>query len=595
LGRIAMGKIAIEEVNGFLNSACDAAAHQFDGLTRRCRASFTRISACWFAENSCEHKNVKRSLVILFLTLAASAQMTEIAAQRIRAHVKFLASDLLEGRGVGARGGELATDYIATQLDLAGAKPAGDNGTFFQNFTLVGADPQPDTQLSATTRDGQTMQFRWLDDFVGVTLQQKPSASFDADAVFVGHGITAPEYNWDDYAGVDVKGKTVVLFTNEPPSDDPKFFTGKALTYYGRWTYKYEEATRHGAAAAIIIHTTPTASYEWHTVRSSWGREDQQVKLAPGEPALALAGWMTKEQGDKIAATIGKTADQLLEMADTRGFKAIPLPLRFRGVMPTKVREIHTRNVVGRIDGSDPQLKDEVVIFSAHWDHLGIGPEVSGDAIYNGAADNATGCAMLLEMARAWAMLPQKPRRSALFISVSAEEAGLRGSEYYGQHPVVAAGKTMADLNFDMFTPFGRSSNVVVNGAERTTLYPIVQEAARRFDLQITPDPRPSAGTYYRSDHFSLARVGVPSFSIEPGDNLLGKPPETGRQLFEDFNDHRYHQPSDEYRDDWDFSGMEQFARFGFLIGVNAANAPRLATWHAGDEFLPARVASGVK
>ncbi len=534
---------------------------------------------------------MKRILLLACCTLGVTqAQMNDISGQRIRAHVKFLASDLLEGRGVGARGGDLATEYIAAQLALAGAKPAGDNGTYFQNLTLVGAEPQPSTTLNAGS-----ISFRWLDDFVGVTLSQKTDAAFDAEAVFVGHGISAPEYQWDDYAGVDVRGKVVVLFTNEPPSDDPKFFTGRALTYYGRWTYKYEEATRRGAIAAIIIHTTPTASYGWDVVRSSWGREDQQVKLAPGEQGLAFAGWVTKEKGDQIAASIGKSADELLKMADTRGFKAMPLPLRFRGSAPTKIREIHTRNVVGRIEGSDPQLKNEVVIFSAHWDHLGIGQAVDGDKIYNGAADNATGCGMILEMARAWANLPEKPRRSALFLAVTAEEAGLRGSEYYGQHPVVAAGKTAADLNFDMFMPFGRTSDVVLNGAERTTFYPIVEEAARRFDLRIKPDPRPDAGTYYRSDHFSFARVGIPSFSIEGGEDLLGKPPGTGKKLFDDFEEHRYHQPADEYRDDWDFSGMEQFARFGFLIGINVANSSKLPTWRAGDEFLPARVASGVK
>jgi Zn-dependent M28 family amino/carboxypeptidase len=533
---------------------------------------------------------MRKAFLCLLAACIASAQMNEISGQRIRAHVKFLANDLLEGRGVGARGGDLATEYIATQLALAGAKPAGDNGTYFQNLTLVGVDPQASTQMSAGN-----IQFRWLDDFVGVTLNQKTDAAFDGDAVFVGHGISAPEYQWDDYQGVDVRGKVVVMFTNEPPSDDPKFFTGSALTYYGRWTYKYEQAARKGAAAAIIIHTTPTASYGWDVVRSSWGREDQQVKLAPGDPSLAFAGWVTKEKGDEIARSIGKTTDELLKMADTRGFKPIPLPLHFRGRAPAKIREIQTRNVVGRIDGSDAQLKNEVVIFSAHWDHLGIGPAMNGDTIYNGAADNATGCGMLLEMARAWAMLPAKPRRSALFVAVTAEEAGLRGSEYYGQHPVVPAGKTAAALNFDMFMPFGRTSDVVLNGAERTTLYPIVEEAARRFDLRIKPDPRPQAGTYYRSDHFSFARVGIPSFSIEGGEDLLGKPPGTGQKLFEDFNEHRYHQPGDEYRDDWDFSGMEQFARFGFLIGVNVANAPKLPTWRAGDEFLPARIASGVK
>jgi Zn-dependent M28 family amino/carboxypeptidase len=527
---------------------------------------------------------------LLVVAVVALAQSTGISGERIRAHVKFLSSDLLEGRGVGARGGDLATEYIASQFAIAGAKPAGDSGTYFQNLTLVGVDPQAGSSLTA----GET-SFRWLDDFVGVTYQQKTDAAFDGDAVFVGHGIVAPEYHWNDYEGVNVRGKVVVLFTNEPPSDDPKFFTGRALTYYGRWTYKYEEAARQGAVAAIIIHTTPTASYGWEVVRSSWGREDQQVKLAPGEQQLALAGWVTKEAGEKLAATLGHSVDELLKMADTRGFKAMPMPLRISGKAPAKIREIKTRNVVARIEGSDPHLKDEAVIFSAHWDHLGIGDPVNGDAIYNGAADNATGCAMIIEIARGWAELPEKPKRSAIFLAVTAEEAGLRGSEYYGQHPVVPAGKTAAAINLDMFQPFGRARDVNVTGAERTTMYPIVQEAARRFELTITPDPRPEAGVYYRSDHFSFARVGIPSFSIDQGEDLLGKPPGTGKKLFDEFEDKRYHQPSDEYHDDWDFTGMEHYARFAMLIGVNTANAPKMPTWHAGDEFLAARVASGVK
>ncbi len=522
--------------------------------------------------------------------------MTEISGERIRAHVKFLSSDLLEGRGVGQRGGDLAAEYIAAQFALIGAKPAGDNGTYFQAFTLIGAAPQPDSLLSFSSDDGKTTSLKWLDEFVGVTNSQTTDAQFDAPAVFVGHGIVAPEYQWDDYKDIDVRGKVVVLFTGEPPSEDSKFFTGRALTYYGRWTYKYEEATRHGAVAAIIIHTRPTASYGWDVVRSSWGREDQQVRLAADEPSLAFAGWVTQEVGEKIAASLGKSTDELLEMANARsGFKAMPLPLRFKGRTPTKIREIHTRNVVAKIEGSDPKLKDEAVLFSAHWDHLGVGEPVKGDAIYNGAVDNATGCGMLLEIAHAWAALPQKPRRSAVFVSVSAEEAGLRGSWYYGQHPVVPAGKTAAALNFDAFQPTGRKKDVSVRGAERTTLYPVVQEAAKRFGLTLAPDFDPEAGHYYRSDHFSFARAGIPSFSIDDGEEVLGKPAGTGKKQHDDYNDNRYHQPSDEYRDDWDFAGMEEYARFAMLIGVNTANLPRLPTWRAGDEFLAARVKSGVK
>jgi len=537
---------------------------------------------------------MKRALILFLLTLVASAQMTEVSGERIRAHVKFLSSDLLEGRAPGSRGGDLATEYIATQFSLLGLKPAGDQGTYFQKFALVGVEPQADSQLVFSPEKGAATSFKWLDEFVGVTYQQRADAQFDAPAVFVGHGIVAPEYKWDDYQGIDVRGKVVVLFTGEPPSTDPNFFTGRALTYYGRWTYKYEEATRHGAAAVIIIHTTPTASYGWEVVRSSWGREDQEVKLSPGEPALAFAGWVTTDAGEKIASTLGTNVDDLLKRADTRGFRAIDLPLRIRGRAPAKVRTVETRNVIGRIEGSDAKLKEEAVIFSAHWDHLGVGEPVNGDRIYNGALDTASGCGMLLEIARAWAALPQKPRRSVIFLAAAAEEAGLRGSYYYGQNPVVPAGKTAVGLNFDMFLPYGRARDVTVNGAERTTLYPIVQEAAKRMGLTISPDSRPEAGLYYRSDHFSFARVGIPSFSVEPGEDLVGKPAGTGHKLIEEFNDKNYHQPSDEYREDWDFAGMEQYAQFGLLIGVNVANSPKLPTWRAGDEFLPARQKSGV-
>jgi Zn-dependent M28 family amino/carboxypeptidase len=282
-------------------------------------------------------------------------------------------------------------------------------------------------------------------------------------------------------------------------------------------------------------------------------------------------------------------------LADTRGFRARPLPLRFRIHASAKIREMRTRNVIGKVEGSDPQLKNEAVMFSAHWDHLGVGEAIRGDAIYNGAQDNATGCGVLLELARAWAALPQKPRRSALFISVAAEEAGLLGSEYYGQHPVIPPGKTALALNYDSLQPFGRTSDVQVNGAERTTVFPLVEEAARRFHLTISPDARPLAGTFYRSDHFSFARVGIPAFSIDSGHELVGLPPGTGNRLADEYNEAHYHQPSDEYHDNWDFSGMELYARLGFLINREAANSPQLPTWHAGDEFLAARVASGVR
>ncbi len=536
---------------------------------------------------------MKRAFLIAVFASSAFAQINDISGERMRAHVKFLASDLLEGRGVGARGGDLATEYIATQFALAGLKPAGDKGTYFQNFTLIESSPQEASQMTVAGQ-GASFPLRWLDEFVGITFQQKSNVEFEADSVFVGHGIVAPEYQWDDYQGIDVHGKVVVLFTGEPPSTDPKFFTGEALTYYGRWSYKFEEATRHGAIGVVIVHTTPTASYGWNVVRASWSKGDLAMKLEPGAHALGFAGWVTQEAGDRIAATQGKTAAEWLKMADTRGFRAQPLPLRFHIRAPATIREIQTRNVIGKVEGSDPQLKSEAVLFSAHWDHFGVGEPIHGDAIYNGAQDNATGCGILLELARAWAALPQKPRRSALFLSVSAEEGGLLGSEYYGLHPVIPAGKTALDVNYDSLPPYGRTRNVGVHGAERTTAFPLVEEAARRFQFTLSPDPEPLAGHYYRSDHFSFARVGIPAFSVDSGNDLIGQPPGTAKKHADEYTEARYHQPSDEYHDTWDFSGMEAYARFGFLINLNAANLPTLPTWHPGDEFLRARVASGV-
>ncbi|MBS1874717.1 MAG: M28 family peptidase [Acidobacteria bacterium] len=523
-----------------------------------------------------------RYVFLSLLCVAAFGQ--DISGERIRVHTKFLSSDLLEGRGVGARGGDLATEYIATQLALVGARPAGDKGTWFQRVPLVGSETKPSSQLSATVK-GQPVAFQWAAEFTGVTLRQKPEVEFDGEAVFVGHGITAPEFHHEDYKDIDVKGKVVLLFTNEPPSTDAKFFGGPALTYYGRWTYKYEEAIRHGAAAVLILHTTPTAGYGWDVVRSSWGKEDPQVRLAAGQPALALAGWLTAKAAESVLGPLGYSVDELLKKADSPDFRAFPLNARFKGRISSTIREIDTRNVVGVMAGSDPQARDQAIVFSAHWDHLGIGDPVNGDRIYNGAVDNATGCAMLLELARAWGALSPKPRRTAIFVSVTAEEGGLRGSEYYGQHPTFPAGRIAANLNFDGFEPIGRTKDISVAGAERTTMWPTVQAIAKRLNFQIKADPHPEQGHYFRSDHFSMARVGIPAFSINQGDEVWGKPASYGEQRFQEYNEKHYHQPSDEYQDDWDFSGLEQIARFGLALGMEIANQAKLPDWAPGDSF----------
>lgn len=527
------------------------------------------------------------------MTLAA--QNLHVSGEKIRAHVKYLSSDELEGRGVGTRGGKLATDYIAAQLQAEGVPPGGENGTYFQRVPLVGSETQPNATLTVTGNSGSSSTLRFIHDFVGTAFSQKSDNNFDAEAVFVGHGISAPEYGWDDYKGEDLKGKVLVYFTNEPTSDDPKFFGGPALTYYGRWTYKFEEATRRGAVAALIIHTTPTAGYGWGVVSGSWSQEHPELKLAPGQRGLNLAAWVTQDAGAKLVAATGKTLDQLLAMANERSFRPIDLHVHVKGYIPVKLRHIESRNVIGRVNGSDSKLKSQAVMFTAHWDHLGIGVPVNGDKIYNGAVDNATGCGMVLEMARVWAALPQKPKRSALFVFVTAEESGLLGSEYYGEHPVIPAGKTVADINFDAFYPFGKTRDVSVTGAERTTLWPIVQNDARRMNLTIEPDPEPGQGHYYRSDHFSLARVGIPSFSIDAGTQYIGKPADFGKTAFEQYNSTHYHQPSDEYHEDWDFASMEQMADFGLTLGIDFANTPKMSTWLPGDEFLKAREDSGVR
>jgi Zn-dependent M28 family amino/carboxypeptidase len=523
-------------------------------------------------------------LMAIACTCTVLAQNVTFSAQQLREQTRALSSDSMEGRGVGQPGGQRATEYIANQLALAGAKPAGENGTYFQSVPLIGIDPQPSSTLAAIS-GGKKIEFKWGEEFVGANLTQQPDTRFEADAIFVGHGIAAPEYQWDDFKGVDVTGKVLVLFTNEPTSTDPKFFAGRALTYYGRWTYKYEEAMRRGARACILIHTTPTASYGWDVVRNSWGREDTHVKLSPGAKSLAFAGWITSEAAGTMLGLSHHTVAELLQASERRDFKPVPLGIRINVHMVSKVREIESRNVAAMIPGSDPKLKDEYVIYSAHWDHLGVAAPVNGDAIYNGAIDNATGCAILIELARAWASLPQKPRRSVLFLAVTAEEAGLKGSQYYAEHPLVPAAKTAIDLNYDALYPWGRAKDVVLTGAERTTVYPLAQQIAKRLNLAIAPDATPEAGHYFRSDHFSFARAGVPAFSIGHATEFAGKPAGWGEKAYADYNRMHYHQPSDEFDAAWDFTALAQAAEYGFLLGRDIANQDRLPDWRPGESF----------
>ena len=531
---------------------------------------------------------VPRADFSLRLPGAAFTAMETISPDHIRWHVRFLAHDLLEGRGTGQRGGDLAAEYMATQFAEYGLKPAGDNGSYLQKVPLVGVTTLLDTTFSLVPQHGAAMDLKPLTDYVATDQTQQPQSEVNADIVFVGYGIEAPEYNWDDYKGADVHGKVLLILVNEPPSEDPKFFKGKALTYYGRWTYKYEQAARKGAVGVILVHQAEMASYPWDVVRNSNSGEKSYLKLEG--PALKVASWIQLDVAEKLAASSGMNLDKMMADARSRDFHPVKLGTKLKAHMVSKVRDFQSNNVVAMLPGSDRNLKQEAVMYTAHYDHFGIRPDMPGDNIFNGAQDNATGCGILLELARAYSVASQRPRRSIIFAAVTAEEQGLLGSEYLGKHPPISASQISLDLNYDDVKPLGAPEEVEVSGAERTTFYAAVQATAIEFRLAIRPDARPEAGHFYRSDHFSLARVGIPSFSINEGMKFKGHDEAWGLEQNRDYTQNHYHQPSDEYHPEMDFTGDSAVARFGFALGWEAANAPRRVEWKKGDEFEAARL-----
>ncbi|MGB8888319.1 MAG: M28 family peptidase [Candidatus Korobacteraceae bacterium] len=522
------------------------------------------------------------------LPAAAEQAMATVNPENIRAQVRFLSHDLLEGRGTGQRGGDIAAEYIATQFALYGLKPAGENGSYMQKVPLEGIATQDVSTLTVVPKSGQPQELIYRRDFVAMDETGKTQNDIDADIVWMGYGIDAPEFNWNDYKDVDVKGKVLLMLVNEPPSDDPKFFAGQALTYYGRWTYKFEEAARKGAAGVILIHKTDMASYGWSVVRNSWSGERAYLRNDPA-PKLTVASWIQSDAARNLVQACGMNLDAMIAAAQKPGFKAIPLPAKLKAHMVSQVRRFDSNNVIAKLPGSDPKLKQQAVVYTAHYDHLGIVPGTYPDAIYNGAQDNATGCGILLEIARAFATVRQQPKRSIYFAAVTAEEQGLRGSEYLGKHPPVPAKDIALDLNYDDVPALGVPEEVNVAGAERTNFYPVVEKTAQEFSLTIVPDSQPGAGHYYRSDHFSFARAGVPAFSIDEGDKYQGRDRQWGEQQAEDYVAHRYHQPGDEYRPDMDFRGDAVMARFGIALGWQAASQTALIGWQPGDEFEKAR------
>jgi Zn-dependent M28 family amino/carboxypeptidase len=526
-----------------------------------------------------------------------AAAEASIDPEKIRAHVKFLSDDLLEGRGPGLRGAEIAALYIATQFALDGLKPGGDNGTYLQQINFVGMKAIPEkTTMSLLPKHAagigielHSIDLAYGDDYTVSNRKLTPSVDVNAPIVFVGYGATAPEFGWDDYAGIDVKGKVILCIVGDPPSDDPAFFGGKALTYYGRWTYKFEQAARMGAVGALIIHRTDLASYGWEVVKNSNTSEKTYLR-DNADPQLEAASWIQLEVARKLFASAGMNLEEEMSAAGKKGFKAVELPVGLQAHVESVVRPFQSANVVGILPGTAAGSgKDQAVMYTAHYDHLGFAAGVKGDNIYNGAADNATGCGMLLEMARAWTASGLKVPHSVIFASVTAEEQGLLGSEYLGQHPPVPAGDIALDINYDMVLPIGVPKQVNVNGAQRTDFFPVVEATAKRFGLAIVQDPRPEAGSYYRSDHFSLSRVGIPAFSIETGVLYEGHDEAWGRAKFNDFEEHDYHNFTDNYHPDWDFAGNAKLDRFGIEIGWQVLNARKTISWKSGDEFEAAR------
>ncbi|MFN0088055.1 MAG: M28 family peptidase [Blastocatellia bacterium] len=508
----------------------------------------------------------------------------------LRAHVRYLSDDLLEGRGPGARGGLLAAKYIAAQFEALGLEPATADRNYFQQVQMIGSRPDPSSRLAVKGGGGEA-EFKHGDDFVCGSDIEQTEIPINGEIVFVGYGISSPENNWDDYKGMDLRGKILLMMVNDPPATptEPHLFGGKGLTYYGRWTYKYEEGARRGAAGVILIHTNESAGYGWQVIRNSWGGERFGLLPDAGAPALKMKSWVTEEAARRIAQLGGQNLDQLRQAASSRNFKPVVLASRVEMLLRAQVQRLTSPNVVAIYRGIDPTLKNEYVVYSAHWDHLGIRPDQGGDNIYNGAVDNATGIAGLLAIARACSSLTIRPRRSILFIATTAEEQGLLGAEYYARNPLVPIKDSIANLNLDSMNVLGQTTDISPLGAERSSLGKIIEEVGRENNVTVSLDSHPEQGHFYRSDHFPFAKAGIPAVSFNPGSRFVGHSDSWGEEQFNDYNAHRYHQPSDEYSPNWDFSGMIQQTKLAFLIGLRVANANEAPQWNKGDEFERAR------
>jgi Zn-dependent M28 family amino/carboxypeptidase len=511
----------------------------------------------------------------------------------LRADIKFLSSDLLEGRAPSTRGGQLASEYIAARFAGIGLKPAGENGTYFQPVTIVEAKVDPSATLTVSGGAGGSEPLKYSTDFVAFSGLEQSDVSAESEVVFVGYGINAPEQKWNDYAGVDVKGKIVLMMVNDPPApaDEPTLFGGPALTYYGRWTYKYEEAARQGAAAAILIHTTESASYPWPVVQTAWTGTQYSLPVDPGQPTLPLKMWITEDVAKTLATRAGKDLAQLRSAAAARGFKAVPLGIRLSASLHQTVSRKQSPNVVGVLQGTRPA---QGVVYTAHYDHFGVrdpkpGEPADADRIYNGAVDNASGVAGILSIAGAFTHAARKPARSIYFVSTTAEESGLLGSEYFVRHSPLPVDQIAANLNVDSLNVLGMTRDLVLLGADRSTLGPMAKPILDRQKRTLGVDASPGAGYFFRSDHFPFAKVGVPAVSISEPNEFVGKDPQFAKKQHEDYRKRKYHQPIDEYDPAWDLSGAMADLAVLAELGWNVAMAPAMPAYHPQEQFAQPR------
>jgi Zn-dependent M28 family amino/carboxypeptidase len=538
----------------------------------------------------------ERPVVAATDSAAIQPALQSINANDLLQHITVLASDEFEGRSPGTAGEDSTVNYLTREFKKLGLQPGNPDGTFIQNVPMFGFTAQPKANFTA---GGKTINLSFPDDYVAVSRRFVQDVNVNnSDMVFVGYGIVAPEYGWDDYKGVDVKGKTIVMLINDPPIPSPNnpgqldstMFGGKAMTYYGRWTYKYEIAAEKGAAAAIIIHETGPAGYPYEVVSGSWSRENFDISN-PGKnmDRVAVESWITEAKAKELFSAAGNNFEQLKTAAAQKGFKPVNLNAKANFTLKNQLREINSRNVIAKLEGSDPQLKDEYIVYTAHWDHLGKDEKLQGDQIYNGAMDNASGTAGLIELAKAFKQLPEPPKRSILFLAVTAEEKGLLGSKYYASNPLYPLNKTLANINMDVLNPYHPTEDVIVIGHGNSSLEDILEEEARSQNRRIVPEASPEKGSFYRSDHFEFAKQGVPALYAKSGIVARGQDADYITKRQEQYTADHYHKVSDEVRDDWNLDGAVEDLQLFFRVGYRVANGETYPEWREKSEFKAKR------